>query len=208
MFELIASVTDIVEVAPKGGEEPWTAVAAAAAVGGVVATVVTTALSAWIRSRNRPEPEWEVTKFVDVGTNDELGEHIGIRWGGSITNIGDGVAFQLRVATNEGAIANVNAKGERSKAVLPYMRTGDSADFSVKAGLDDWEGMELIISWVEPPTRLRKLRSYKIDLTADIGRPIPTFRKGDVWGSGPEITRQEWEQYRLEQQTPKPSGQE
>lgn len=78
--------------------------------------------------------------------------------------------------------------------VRASMLTGDKVDFYINVGLDDWEGEIITLEWVEPPTRLGKVRTKTVDLTQGKTQPKHEFtRDTPLYGKEGVISREEWE---------------
>lgn len=177
-----------------GTEVFWVAAAAVVAFAALVASIVTIGVGALIRKRNRPEPEWEVVIRYHSQTSDSLGLHVGGNFSGSITNVGDGSAFQLRLRAKSGAEIPMWWDKTRGASVRASMLTGDDVNFHLEVGLDDWVGEVLTLTWVEAPTRIGKTRSKIIDLTEGRTKPELEFHREDIrLGAMGVITREEWE---------------
>lgn len=171
----------------------WAAVAAIGTVAALIATLVTIAVGAWLRNRNRPEPEWEVDIRYSSQTR-EWADRVGGTFFGSVTNVGDGSAFQLRLASKDGSVIPISWKTASFNRVRASMLTGDKIDFSLDVGLDDWVGEVVTLTWIEAPTRLGKMQTKTVDLTQGESQPAHEFtRDSPLYGKEGVITRQEWE---------------
>lgn len=139
----------------------WGAVAAMAAVAALVGSLTTVIVNAISRHRNRPEPDWSI---VLVGTatkppRDESKFSGAYSLRGTLMNVGDGVAHNVRfVAAGQ---ASILLSGDTYRAkVIALIRQGDSVDIEISIRVGDWSKATFTLEWTDPPTRLKKRRSF------------------------------------------------
>ena len=166
----------------------WAAAAVAVAVAALIGSIATFVGGAIIRHVNRPEPEWDVV-FHTLGSGTHLvwDGYVGNSVSGRAVNIGDGTAFQVRLAEPDGKPVPLYSN-DRTIDVIPVVRTGDSFGFTVMTDLDVWAGADSILSWVDPPTRRGKGGRFAIRPYESHAEPDRKYRSlsGDV------ITEEEW----------------
>lgn len=137
----------------------WTAIGAAAAVGGLVATLITNLVTTISRKRNRPEPDWHIQLRGSVhGLESSYGELSGYDLSGSISNVGDGVAHSVYVGPVKSADGGFS-KHHRTGGVVPLMERGAVELVLFHVDMGEWGNATLQLEWIDPPTRLRKKRS-------------------------------------------------
>ena len=152
----------------------WAAGAVAVAVAALIGSLATFVGGAISRRRNRPEPEWDI-RFDKPYAMTELRGFVGNKVLGTITNIGDGTAFQARVSQPDGTPAQLSVDGNGGLEVAPVLRTGDSMLFVIATDLDVWDNADSILSWVDPPTRRRKGGSRKLSPHLHHPQPVVTY---------------------------------
>lgn len=148
----------------------WGAVAAMAAVAALVGSLATVTVNAISKHRNRPEPDWSIS-LHGYGIRDEAdapGEGAGYHFHGTISNVGDGPAHSLKLTPARGASYMPKIAG--TGQILPVLRVGELVFFEMSTPLGSWNE-PVTLSWVDPPTRLRKGRKYVFRVGEFMERP-------------------------------------
>lgn len=144
---------------------PWPALSAVVALAGLVSSVVTLAVTNWVRKRSRPEADWVVTSRASVMTADrysgETDNEGSYQVTGKLANAGDAAAFRLVLKTNFGRGYLYTPSGSQYGganvhewiAVLP---PGDFIEFRCVFPPEHWAEFTLTLDWIISPTRLKK----------------------------------------------------
>lgn len=166
----------------------WAAGAVAVAVAALIGSLATFVGGAISRYRNRPEPEWHVTfQSPDSGTHMIWDGYVGNSVYGKAVNIGDGTAFQVRMVDPTGEPVSLTSEKHRV-TVIPVVRTGGSFSFRIITNLGAWQGVDSVLSWVDPPTRRKKGGRFKVRPYKDHAEPDHVYR-GTL---GNVLTEEEW----------------
>lgn len=142
----------------------WAAIGAMVTVAGTAGGVISWMIAAWIRRRDKPEPEWvfQVTKSQARNVGGIVPEADAIQIRGLILNAGDGTVFgvQLRGSECEAAIDHKSTGGNQ---IVGVIRPGETIDFSCSMALIQWETAAMTLEWTEAPTRLKRGNSKTIE---------------------------------------------
>lgn len=137
----------------------WTALGVIVTLSGLVATVVTTAVSALVRRRSRPEADWVID--ADAVTPALLRGQLS----GALMNVGDAPAFNVRVTANRGqaSFGSYQPSGHTligpvfvTSKLSPLIPAGGTETFEANFREVEWGDLELTITWITSPTRLKK----------------------------------------------------
>lgn len=180
---------------------PWPALSAVVALAGLVSSVVTLAVTNWMRKRSRSEADWVVTSRASVITADGYSswtENEGsYQVTGKLANAGDAAAFRLVLKTNVGGGYLYTPSGSQFGganvhdwiAVLP---PGESIEFRCVFPPEHWGEFTLTLDWITSPTRLKKHLRFDWKPSDDGPAPKPqrlnetTGRYDPIEESGPQ----------------------
>lgn len=174
-----AVVEEIAEKSEAGASwyvEPLNALVAA-----LIGTVVTLAVNAWWRHRNRAQPDWHLdlrgVGFKRGGSAHGHGEGYHIH--GSLSNVGDGVAHGVKLRGVSKAHFGFRENGG-SGGIAPLMLPGSTEPISGSIELGNWDGAVLVIEWTAPPTHRKKREELKIRIAEQLDRPGYEFTDPDT----------------------------
>lgn len=170
MLKFVAEVAK--ETAEKSGNETtWFVEPLNALVAALIGALVTLAVNGWWRYRNRAEPDWHVTlSGYGRGEKSDYGEESGYRIFGSVSNVGDGVAHRVSLASSGGSNIRFSER-IASGGVSPIMMLGGSEALDGIIPLGTWDDCELTLEWTTPPTHKRKRKQYTFKPGEYMDRP-------------------------------------
>lgn len=156
----------------------WAAIAALVAVAGVVGGLVSWGVATWLKHRERPEPEWVATASAYASVGSKYGNPDLIHVRGRLVNAGDGHAFNVAL-TGVDCRPFINPEDVDVDQRRGFLATGDRVRFTAEADLDKWDSARVLVTWIDPPTRLKKRRTHEIRLCELTERPTYTVTDPD-----------------------------
>lgn len=148
----------------------WVAVVAAAAG---VSTAVSTAVTAYLDIRRRPEADWAFEGSWQWMQNPYArNDDDPPAFCGTLTNAGDGPAFRVQVRGEECSArlaervggSSITGASHRNLSFAAVLHPGDSVDVFVSATPGAAREARVVVEWTSPPTRVGKRRAQTLVL--------------------------------------------
>lgn len=149
----------------------WPAVTALVTLAALVGSGFSWAVATYFRWRTRPEPDWMFNLHGQAfDGNDRSGETAGYAIRGTVTNVGDGTAYSVKMLEVKACSAGISSR-PKTPGVVPVMDKGDTESVSIRIPFGSWESAEVTLEWIAPPTRLKKRKELQVDFRSMMDAP-------------------------------------